>query len=270
PHLSRVLARRSAREGERKEVTVLVADVAGSLAMAHRLDPEDMHALMDGFFALALDAVHAECGTLNQFRGDGFMALFGAPAARPHHAREGVRAALAIRRAAEAYSRSVRARFGVPLALRMGVHSGPVWVGSIGTDLRRDYTAEGPTVGIAVRLEQSAGPGQILVSADTARRVAGAFTPRPAGARTLRGTPQPVEAYEVVAEAADEEAIALSEGAGDVPFTGRAAEIARGLQRLEAVGAGEAACVEIIGEPGVGKSRLALEMRLRTAGPWLS
>src|SRR5690606_28734222 len=145
-HLAAVLARRSAREGERKQVSVLVADIAGSLAMAHRLDPEDLHALMDGLFALALDAVHAERGTINQFRGVGFMALFGAPLARPHHARDAVRAALAIRRAAEGSARLVDERFGVPLLLRVGIHSGPVWVGSIGDRLRRDYTAEGPTV----------------------------------------------------------------------------------------------------------------------------
>lgn len=101
PYLAPVLGLRSARDGERKDVTVLIADVAGSLAMAERLDPEDVHVLMDGFFALALDAVHAERGTLNQFRGDGFMALFGAPVARENHALDAVRAALAIRRASE-------------------------------------------------------------------------------------------------------------------------------------------------------------------------
>src|SRR5262245_42637804 len=94
-HLAGVLGPRTAREGERKDVTVLVCDVAGSLAIAERLDPEDTHVLMDGFFALALDCVHAERGTLNQFRGDGFMALFGAPTALPHHAAHAVRAALA-------------------------------------------------------------------------------------------------------------------------------------------------------------------------------
>ena len=268
-HLQPVLARRSAREGERKEVTVLVADVADSLAMAHRLDPEDLHALMDGFFALALDAVHAERGTLNQFRGDGFMALFGAPVARPNHACDAVRAALALRRATVAYTRQVQSRYGVPLVLRMGIHTGFVWVGSIGGRLRRDYTAEGPTVGLAVRLEQAAGPGQILVSAETARRVGALFELDPLGPLPLRGSPEPVEAFAVLGPGAHESAFDAERAAGLVPFTGRAEELARALAALQAVGAGAAGWVELFGDAGIGKSRLALELRLREAGPWL-
>ena len=125
-HLGRdVLNTQSAMEGERKQVTVLLTDVAGSLSMAQRLDPEDVHVVMDGFFAMALDAVHAEQGTINQFRGDGFMALFGAPRARGDEALRALRAALEIRRATEAYSRSVSARFGVPFVIRMGIHARP-------------------------------------------------------------------------------------------------------------------------------------------------
>src|SRR4030095_7007629 len=115
---------------------------------------------MHGFFSLALDCVHAERGMLNQFRGDGFMALFGAPVALENHVAHAARAALAIRRASEGYNRSVRARVGVPFVIRIGAHCGPVWVGAIGIELRRDYTAEGPTVGLAARLEAGAAPWQ--------------------------------------------------------------------------------------------------------------
>lgn len=268
-HLAEVLARRSAREGERKEVTVLVADIAGSLAMAHRIDPEDLHALMDGLFALALDAVHAEHGTINQFRGDGFMALFGAPLARPHHARDAVRAALAIRRAAAGYARLVDERYGVPLLLRMGIHSGPVWVGSIGDHLRRDYTAEGPTVGLAARLEQAAAPGRIVISSVTARRVRGFCELRPLGALPVRGSPEPAEAFEVLGGAGHESTLDAERASGLAPFVGRVAEIATVLARLEAVPPGSARWIELVGEPGIGKSRLADEIRLREGGSWL-
>ena len=170
-HLTReVLDKRDTLRGERKEVTVLFADVVDSLAMAAALDPEDVHALMDGFFALSLEAIHLERGTINQFRGDGFMALFGAPQAQGEDAARALRAALEIRSRAESYSESIRARYGFPLALRMGVNTGHVWVGSIGGQLRKDYTAEGPAVGLAARLQGDATPGQILVGEETVRR----------------------------------------------------------------------------------------------------
>ena len=268
-HLRDVVERVVAREGERKHVTVLIADVAGSLAMAHRLDPEDLHALMDGFFALALDAVHAEHGFLNQYRGDGFMALFGAPSARPGHELHAVRAALALRRQAESYSGSVRARFGVPLVLRMGVHSGSAWVGAIGAELRRDYTAEGPIAGLAVRLEQAAGPGQILVSAEVAERVRGAIELRALGALEARGAPEPLQAFEVVGPAAWSSSRELEPASGRLPFAGRAVEISRLAARLEGGTQGGALWIEIVGEAGIGKSRLATELRARDGGAWL-
>ena len=125
PHLAHeVLTTRSARDGERKEVTILFADVAGSLAMAEALDPEEIHAIMDGLFHLALDAVHAQRGTINQFRGDGLMALFGAPITWGEDAARALRAALAIREAAAAYSTQLEARVGIPLVMRLGLHTG--------------------------------------------------------------------------------------------------------------------------------------------------
>jgi class 3 adenylate cyclase len=269
PHLESVLASGSARDGERKDVTVLVADVAGSLAMAHRLDPEDLHALMQGFFSLAMEAVHAEHGTLNQFRGDGFMALFGAPRARAGHALHAVRAALEVRRRAEDYGESVRARYGVPLVLRMGVHTGPVWVGAIGGDLRRDYTVEGPTAGIAVRLEQAAGPGRILVSEQTAQRLGALVELRALGTFEAHGAPEPLAAFEVLARGRYETAFDAERARGLAPFAGRSSELAKLASSLAPVAPGTARWVEIVGEPGVGKSRLAHELRTRDGGAWL-
>jgi class 3 adenylate cyclase/tetratricopeptide (TPR) repeat protein len=266
-HLEETLTRRSAQEGERKDVTVLVADVAGSLAMAHQLDPEDLHALMDGFFAFALDAVHAEHGTLNQFRGDGFMALFGAPVAQPNHASDAVRAALAIARGARSYTEQVRQRYGVPFVLRMGIHTGSVWVGSIGDRLRRDYTAEGPTVGLAVRLEQMAPPGEVLISGETAYRVRGRFALESIGPLPLRGSPGPAEAFVVLGPARD--AGSVDGDAPDrVPFVGRVSELEQALAGIHAVAPGAAGWIELLGESGIGKSRLARELRTREGGPW--
>lgn len=268
-HLEAVLVREATRSGEHKDVTVLVADVAGSLAMAERLDPEDVHVLMDGFFALALDCVHAEGGTLNQFRGDGFMALFGAPAALEHHVVHAARAALAIRRASEEYNRSVRARFGVPFVIRMGLHCGPVWVGAIGGELRRDYTAEGPTVGVTARLEQAASPGQILVSDALAERVRPYAEVVSVGMRTFRGVSAPVEVFELLRAGPHETALDVERAQGLGVLVGREAEVAALRARLAATGRGAGLWLEVVGEAGAGKSRLAYEVRSREAGVWL-
>jgi len=240
-------------------VTVLIADVAGSLAMASALDPEDVHALMDGFFALALEAVHREGGTLNQFRGDGFMALFGAPRARGDDPARALRAALEVQGAARAYAGSVRARFGLPFAVRIGVHTGAVWVGAIGDALRRDYTAEGPTVGVAARLEGAAAPGQILIGEATARRCEGLFELADLGARALRGLPEPVRVFELIGPGRRGASGAPLREGEPTPFVGRKALLAA-LRRLLLEGDGGLRCIEIRGEAGVGKSRLAREL----------
>jgi len=254
-HLERdVLVFRDAAGGERKEVTVLIADIAGSLAVADALDPEDVHALMDGFFALALEAVHAEGGTVNQFRGDGFMALFGAPRARGDDAARALRAALEVRGRSRDYAESVRARYGVPFAVRIGVSTGWVWVGAIGNELRRDYTAEGPTVGLAARLEALATPSQILVSEETARRCSG-FELLDLGTRPVRGLNDPVRVFELIGEKTQRAQLDRERGLS--PFVGRGSEVAE-LRRALLRGDG-LRCIELRGEPGIGKSRLVQE-----------
>jgi class 3 adenylate cyclase/tetratricopeptide (TPR) repeat protein len=245
-------------------VSVVIADVAGSLAMAEALDPEDVHALMDGFFALALEAVHREGGTLNQFRGDGFMALFGAPRARGDDPARALRAALEVREGARAYGESVRARFGLPFAVRMGVSSGLVWVGAIGDDLRRDYTAEGTTVGLAARLEGAASPGQILVADTTARRCPGLFELADLGPRRFRGLAEPARVFELIGECRPTAPRAASRESGWTPFVGREPELATLARALGAEGG--VRCVEIRGEAGIGKSRLAREAVQRLSG----
>jgi class 3 adenylate cyclase/tetratricopeptide (TPR) repeat protein len=253
-----VLEVRESEAGERKEVTVLIADVAGSLAMAEALDIEDTHALMNGFFALAMEAIHREGGMINQFRGDGFMALFGAPRAHGDDTVRALRAALEVREQARSYAESVRARYGLPFAIRIGISTGLVWVGAIGNGLRRDYTAEGPTVGLAARLEQEATAGQILVAEGTERLAHARFEFADLGSRTFRGIAEPVRVHELVGELRADLRRARESDRGDAAFVGRGAEVAE-IRRALAAG-GPMRRLEIRGEPGIGKSRLAREI----------
>ena len=254
-HLEGVLSAPGVGGGERKDVAVLFADVAGSLAMAATLDPEDVHAVMNGFFAIANEAVHEESGSINQYRGDGFMALFGAPRALQDNAARACRAALEIRRATERYAESVRARFGQPFVLRMGINAGLVWVGSIGSGLREDYTAEGPTVGVAARVEDLAPPGQILATGEVQSRTGSRFEWADLGPRKLRGIEEPLAVVELLREVPGDGRLAVEWRQGPLPWVDRPEQPAfvravsgAGLRRLE-----------VVGEAGIGKSRMVIE-----------
>src|SRR5882724_10014408 len=176
-HLAeKILTSRSAIEGERKIVTVMFSDVSGFTTMSEKLDPEDVHAIMDRAFEVILDAVHCYEGTVNQFLGDGVMALFGAPIAHEDHAQRALSTALAIQRGLQPLADEMRQRHGIEFRMRMGINTGLVVVGAIGRDLRMDYTAVGDTTNLAARLLGIAKPGQIAVSEKTFRFRAGFFT----------------------------------------------------------------------------------------------
>jgi class 3 adenylate cyclase len=171
-HLAeKILTSRSALEGERKQVTVLFCDLANSTPIAERIGPEAMHTLLNRFFEVALNEVHRYEGTINQFLGDGFMALFGAPLAHEDHARRAVLAALALQRTLK--EADLGRPYGVECTFRMGLNSGLVVVGSIGDNLRMDYSAIGDTTNLASRLQQHAEPGDILISESTTCLVQG-------------------------------------------------------------------------------------------------
>jgi class 3 adenylate cyclase len=181
-HLAeKILTSRSALEGERKQVTVLFCDLQNSTAIAAHFGPDRMHALLNRFFDLALEEVHRYEGTINQFLGDGFMALFGAPIAHEDHARRAVLAALDLQRALR--DTGLGESYGVTCACRMGLNSGLVVVGSIGDNLRMDYSAIGDTTNLAARLQQLTEPDTILLSASTCRLVQGAIRQRRQGGR---------------------------------------------------------------------------------------
>jgi class 3 adenylate cyclase len=196
-HLAeKILTSRSALEGERKQVTVLFCDLANSTAIAERIGPEHMHTLLNRFFALALEAVHRYEGTINQFLGDGFMTLFGAPIAHEDHARRAVLSAFTLQRALQ--EADLGKPYGVECTVRMGLNSGLVVVGSIGDNLRMDYSAIGDTTNLAARLQGIAAPGDILVSESTSRLVGGYVRVKPLPPVEVKGKAEPVTPYKAI------------------------------------------------------------------------
>jgi class 3 adenylate cyclase/tetratricopeptide (TPR) repeat protein len=271
PHLeAQGMRSRASFEGERKQVTVLFCDLVSSTALADRIGPEAMHSLLQGFFELALGDVHRYGGTVNQFLGDGFMALFGAPVAHEDHARRAVLSALAVRRALSQgdLGRSGGTASGADpappegLAVRMGLNTGWVVVGSLGDHLRTDYTAVGGSTNLAARLQQLAAAGDILISEATRALAGSDMNVEALAPAMVKGVAHPVTAYRLldVAESAAPLAAARREQS---PLVGREPEM-RGLEALvERAAAGQGQVAGIVGDAGVGKSRLLLELRRR-------
>jgi class 3 adenylate cyclase/tetratricopeptide (TPR) repeat protein len=245
---------------------VLFCDVVQSTALAEHLGPEGMHVLLNRFFERALAEIHRYEGTVNQFLGDGFMALFGAPLAHEDHARRAVLAALAIRRAFEDRPLEVEPGRVVPISLRLGLHTGFVVVGAIGDNLRMDYTAVGDTTHLAARLQQLAEPGGIVVSEVTARFVRGYVGLESRGSVAVRGFPAPVSVHTVTGPGDRRSSL---EPLGERPlshFVGRDRELRALRDLLAEVEAGRGQVVGLVGEPGVGKSRLVLELQHALGG----
>ncbi|MCY7307442.1 MAG: AAA family ATPase, partial [Rhodoferax sp.] len=259
-HLAqKILTSRSALEGERKQVTVLFCDMANSTELAHRLGADAMHALLNQFFALALAEVHRLEGTINQFLGDGFMALFGAPVAHEDHVRRALLSALGIRQKLKEAEAGEAAALS-QLRVRMGVNTGMVVVGKIGDNLRMDYTAIGDTTNIAARLQQLAAPGQIFVSdgVHTAGRAYFDFSPM--GKRALKGIKEPVAVFELTKLRPRDETGTRARNLGiGSPLVGRDHELALLHYVLQQLSKGQGGNLILTGEPGSGKSRLVAE-----------
>ena len=261
-HLAeKILTSRSALEGERKQVTVLFCDLANSTPIAERIGPEHMHTLLNRFFELALHDVHRYEGTINQFLGDGFMALFGAPLAHEDHARRGVLSALALQRTLT--EADLGKPYGEECKFRMGLNSGLVVVGSIGDNLRMDYSAIGDTTNLAARLQQGAAPDTIWVSESTSRLVQGAIRLAPLPPIEVRGKTEPVSIYTVIGTLPRRSPIASRSERTLSPFVGREREIATLEALFAQVEAGQGQVVGIVAEAGGGKSRLLYEFRHR-------
>ncbi len=270
-HLAeRILTSRSAVEGERKQVTVLFADVKGSLELLADRDPEQARKLLDPVLELMMEAVHRYEGTVNQVMGDGIMALFGAPLAQEDHAVRACYAALRMQAAVGRYAEQARRSEGVLIQVRVGLNSGGVVVRSIGSDLHMDYTAVGPTVHLAARMEQLAAPGSILISVDTLHLVEGYVEVKALGPTPVRGLAEPVETYEVIAAGPVRSRLQAAAARGLTRFVGREAEVELLRRVLQHADQGHGQVVAVVGEPGVGKSRLCFEFtRSHRVASWL-
>jgi len=268
-HLAeKILASRAALEGERKQVTVLFADVKGSMELAEQVEPEEWHAILDRFFHILTDGVHRFEGTVNQYTGDGIMALFGAPLAHEDHAQRACYAALHLRDELRRCADELRLQRELSFSIRMGLNSGEVVVGKIGDDLRMDYTAQGHTVGLAARIEQLAEPGTVFLSAHTAALVSGYFTLRDLGPAHIKGMRDPIGVFALEGVGALRTRLDVSRARGFSRLVGRADEMAALELALKQAFDGRGQVVGIVGEPGVGKSRLCFEFleRCRARG----
>jgi class 3 adenylate cyclase/tetratricopeptide (TPR) repeat protein len=259
-HLAeKILTSGAALVGERKQVTVLFADLKGSMELLAGRDPEEARRLLDAVLERMLEAVHRYEGLVNQVMGDGIMALFGAPVAHEDHAARACYAALRMQASVSRYAEELERTEGVAVRIRVGINSGEVVVRSIGNDLHMDYTAVGETTHLAARMEQMATPGSILISQRTLRLAEAVISVQPLGAQRVKGLDTPLEVYELVG-AAPTRSILRAPGAQRLSlFVGRQAELARLERILGEAGKGRGQLAAVTAEAGVGKSRLVYE-----------
>jgi class 3 adenylate cyclase len=256
----KILTSRSVLEGERKQVTVLFADLKDSTELIRGLDPEAAQQLLDLALHLMMDAVHRFEGTVNQVLGDGIMALFGAPIAHEDHALRACYAALAMQTAMRPYTEDVRRTRGLELRMRAGLNSGEVVVRAIGNDLHMDYSAVGETTHLAARMEQLATPGSIRLTAATLRLVEGLVQVTALGPVPVKGLVEPVEVFELVSASGLRRRLQAAAARGLTPFVGRQPELEALHLALTKAKAGHGQAVALVGDAGVGKSRLVHEV----------
>ena len=259
-HLAeKILTSRAALEGERKQVTVLFADLKGSMELLADRDPEDARKVLDPVIERMMEAVHRYEGTVNQVMGDGIMALFGAPLAHEDHAVRACYAALRMQEQVKQYAEQVRRSHGAVVKIRVGLNSGEVVVRAIGSDLHMDYTAVGQTTHLAARMEQLADPGAIVITPETLTLVEGYVAVNPLGPVAVKGVAHPVDTFEVMGAGPARTRLQAVARRGLTRFVGRDAEVVHLRRVLGQAGAGHGQVVAIVGEAGVGKSRLTYE-----------
>ena len=259
-HLAdRILTSRAAIEGERKQVTVLFADIKGSMELLADRDPEEAQKLLDPVLERMIEAVHRYEGTVNRVMGDGIMALFGAPLAHEDHAVRACYAALRMQETVTRYADEVQRSHGVPVTIRVGLNSGEIVVCAIGNDLHMDYTVVGQTANLAARMEQMAKPGSVLATADTLRLAEGYVAVKPLGPVPVKGLADPVEVYEVTGAGPARTRLQAAARRGLTRFVGREPELEQLRRALALAHDGHGQLVAVVGEPGVGKSRLVYE-----------
>ncbi len=259
-HLAeKILTSKSALEGERKQVTVLFADLKGSMELLADRDPEEARKLLDPVLERMMEAVHRYEGTVNQVMGDGIMALFGAPLAHEDHAVRACYAALRMQESVKKYAAEVRRSHAAVVKIRVGLNSGEVVVRAIGSDLRMDYTAVGQTTHLAARMEQIADPGAIVITPDTLALVEGYVEVKSLGPVPIKGLANPVEVFEMTGAGPARTRLQAAARRGLTRFVGRDAELEQLRRAQQLAGDGRGQVAAIVGEAGVGKSRLVYE-----------
>jgi class 3 adenylate cyclase/ABC-type lipoprotein export system ATPase subunit len=257
----KIRASTGAVAGERKLVTVMFCDVAGSTAIAECLDPEEYHELLEQYLALAFREIYRLEGIVNQLAGDGMMALFGAPLAHENAPERAIEAALAIRGALSTLNQRLAAERGLTLRARIGIHTGPVVVGTVGNDFKMDYTAIGDTTNLASRLESLAEPGTVLISEATERLVRGLFVMRAVGPFEVKGKREAITAFEVLQRSPMTTPMAIAAERALTPLIGREEELAQLAACFERLGGDLAQVIAVVGPAGSGKSRLLYEFK---------
>jgi class 3 adenylate cyclase len=260
PHLAeKILASRQTLEGERKQVTVLFGDIRGSTSLLEGLDPEEAQKIIDPVLRVMMEAVHRYEGTVNQVLGDGIMALFGAPLAHEDHSLRACYAALAMQEEMRRHRRKLGQSEESGLQIGIGLNSGEVVVRSIDNDLNIDYSALGHTTHLAARMQELAGGGAILMTTATFREVEGFVEVKSLGAVQVKGVSRPVDAYELVGATSARTRLHAAVARGLTPFVGRKTEIETFQKLIEKSAAGRGQIFSMVGEPGMGKSRLVYE-----------
>jgi class 3 adenylate cyclase/tetratricopeptide (TPR) repeat protein len=262
----KILAQRDKIEGERKQVTVMFCDMEGFTSLTEKLGSEEMYSVMDQVYEILIHKVHDYEGTVNELTGDGIMALFGAPIALEDAPQRAIRSALAIHREISKFSDQLKSEKKMPpIKMRIGIHTGPVIVGTLGNDLRVEFKAVGDTVNLASRMEGLADPGTTYVTEDTFKLTEGFFRFEALGEKKIKGKEEPVKVYQVIAPSTRRTKFDVSAERGLTPLVGRERELELLLDGFQRAKLGKGQAFSIISEAGVGKSRLLYEFRKAVA-----
>ena len=259
----KILSHKDKIEGERKQVTIMFCDMEGFTSLVEKVAPEEAYAMMDDIYEILIHKVHEYEGTVNEMTGDGVMALFGAPIALEDAPQRAIRSAYAIHREMNRYSEKIsQDREGIPpLKMRIGIHTGPVVVGTLGNNLRVEFKAVGDTVNLASRMEDLAEPGATYITEDTFKLTEGLFRFESLGRKKIKGKQESIETYRVIGPRSRRTRFDVSAERGLTPFVGRERELELLLDGFERAKAGRGQAFSIMGEAGVGKSRLLYEFR---------
>ena len=263
----KILSQRDRIEGERKQVTVMFCDMEGFTPLSEKLGPEEAFSIMDRVYEILIHKVHDYEGTVNEMTGDGIMALFGAPIAVEDAPQRAIRSAIAVHREMTKFSDKLKQedRNIPPLKMRVGIHTGPVVVGTLGNNLRVEFKAVGDTVNLASRVEGLASPGTTYVTEETFKTSEGLFRFEALGKKRVKGKEEPIKVYRVIAPSTMRTRFDVSAERGLAPFVGRERELELLLDGLERSKEGRGQAFSIVSEAGIGKSRLLYEFRKSVA-----